>query len=65
MEVNISSPNTRLVYELSGSPERVADLLATVRGATSRPLLVKLSPDYPDENRRAIIPAVKASGLTA
>jgi dihydroorotate dehydrogenase len=63
MEVNISSPNTKLVYELSGSPDRVRALLAQVRGATRKPVLVKLSPDYPEENRRAIVPGLLEAGI--
>jgi dihydroorotate dehydrogenase len=65
VEVNISSPNTRLVYELSSSPARVRALLALVRQATRKPLIVKLSPDYPDENRDAIIPAALEAGIDA
>jgi dihydroorotate dehydrogenase len=65
VEVNISSPNTKLVYELSGSPDRVRALLALVRGATRKPVIVKLSPDYADQNRRAIIPAALDAGIDA
>jgi dihydroorotate dehydrogenase len=65
VEVNISSPNTRLVYELSGSPDRVRALLAEVRGATRKPVIVKLSPDYPEENRRAIVPGLIEAGIDA
>ena len=57
VEINISSPNTSLVYELSGSPAKVRALLRLVREATRKPVSVKLSPDYPDQNRTAIIPA--------
>jgi dihydroorotate dehydrogenase len=63
VELNISSPNTRLVYELSAAPERVRALLKEVRAATRKPLIVKLSPDFPDENRRAIVPGVVESGI--
>ena len=65
VEVNISSPNTRLVYELSSSPTRVRALLAQVREATRKPLIVKLSPDYPDQNRDAIVPAALEAGIDA
>jgi dihydroorotate dehydrogenase (NAD+) catalytic subunit len=58
VELNISSPNTRLVYELSASPERVRSLLKEVRDATDKPIVVKLSPDYPVQNREAIVPAM-------
>jgi dihydroorotate dehydrogenase len=65
VEINISSPNTRLVYELSGSPDRVGKLLALVRQATRKPVIVKLSPDYADQNRSAIVPAALDSGIDA
>ena len=65
VEVNISSPNTRLVYELSGSPARVQALLRLVREATPKPVIVKLSPDYLEENRRAIVPAALDAGIDA
>jgi dihydroorotate dehydrogenase len=65
VEVNISSPNTRLVYELSGSPARVRALLRLVREATRKPLILKLSPDFPDENRSAIVPAALDAGIDA
>jgi dihydroorotate dehydrogenase len=63
LELNISSPNTRLVYELSSSPDRVRALLTAVRGVTPKPISVKLSPDYPEENRRAILPAILDTGI--
>ena len=63
VEVNISSPNTRLVYELSASPDRVRALFKEVRGATAKPVIVKLSPDYPEENRRTIVPAALDAGI--
>lgn len=65
VEINISSPNTALVYELSASPKRVRTLLAEVRRATSKPIIVKLSPDYPEENRKTIIPAILDTGIDA
>jgi len=63
VEINISSPNTRLVYELSASPDRVRALLKEVRAVTAKPLIVKLSPDYPEQNRLAILPAVLDTGI--
>ncbi len=65
VEVNISSPNTRLVYELSASSERIRRLLKEVRSATAKPLIVKLSPDYPAENRQVIVPAILDAGIEA
>ncbi|MGH7318442.1 MAG: dihydroorotate dehydrogenase [Candidatus Rokuibacteriota bacterium] len=63
IELNISSPNTRLVYELSGSPERIRALFDEVRSVTAKPIIVKLSPDFAEENRRRIVPAVLDAGL--
>jgi dihydroorotate dehydrogenase len=65
VELNISSPNTRLVYQLSGSPERVRDLLRMVREATRKPVILKISPDYRDQNREAIVPAALEAGIDA
>ncbi|MGH7265503.1 MAG: dihydroorotate dehydrogenase [Candidatus Rokuibacteriota bacterium] len=65
VELNISSPNTRLVYEVSASPARVRELFRSVRGATDRPIVVKLSPDFPEQNRRAIVPAILETGIHA
>ena len=65
VEINISSPNTRLVYELSSAPARLRALFAGVRAATTRPIVVKLSPDFADENRRAIVPAIAEAGIDA
>jgi dihydroorotate dehydrogenase subfamily 1 len=65
LELNISSPNTRLVYELSASPARVRAMLEAVRTATRKPVIVKLSPDYPEQNRDAIVPAVLETGIDA
>ncbi len=57
VEVNISSPNTALVYQWSQKPEALRDLFKAVRAATSRPLVVKLSPDFRETNETALIPA--------
>src|SRR6267143_261174 len=50
VEFNISSPNTRLVYEWSRKPGELAALLREVRRATEKPLIVKLSPDFAETN---------------
>jgi dihydroorotate dehydrogenase len=63
VELNVSSPNTRLVYELSAAPEGLRAMLAMVRAATRKPIIVKLSPDYPEQNRQAIIPAIVETGI--
>src|SRR3989441_4903696 len=63
VEFNISSPNTKLVYEWSRKPDELAALLREVRGATTKPLIVKLSPDFVEVNEREIIPAALAAGI--
>jgi len=63
VEFNISSPNTKLVYEWNSKPGELATLLREVRGATTKPLIVKLSPDFADVNEREIIPAALAAGV--
>ena len=63
VEFNISSPNTKLVYAWSTKPRELADLLRRVRGATTKPLIVKLSPDFADVNEREILPAALDAGV--
>jgi dihydroorotate dehydrogenase len=63
VEVNISSPNTKLVYAWSERPEELGALLAAVRAATSKPVIVKISPDFADANERHIIPAALDAGI--
>ncbi|HXL46530.1 MAG TPA: hypothetical protein VN977_08010 [Candidatus Binatia bacterium] len=63
IEFNISSPNTRLVYEWSRKPGELATLLREVRRATDKPLIVKLSPDFAETNEREIIPAALDAGV--
>lgn len=63
VEFNVSSPNTRLVYEWSTRPAELRAMLEAVRGATTRPVILKLSPDFADANERLIIPAAIESGI--
>lgn len=63
VEINISSPNTRLVYEWSRRPSELARLFQAVRAATTRPVIVKVSPDYREANEAEIIPAALEAGL--
>ena len=64
VEINISSPNTRLVYEWSTRPAELERLFRTVRTATRKPLIVKVSPDYRQPNEEVIIPAALDAGIT-
>jgi dihydroorotate dehydrogenase len=63
VEFNISSPNTRLVYAWSERPAELRALLEQVRAACSRPLIVKISPDFAETNERDIIPAALEAGV--
>jgi len=59
LAVNVSSPNTPGLRDLE-DPERLLELLATVReAAPSRPLVVKLSPDLTHNRRADIIRALQ------
>ena len=63
VEVNISSPNTALVYQWSQKPEELGSLFKAVRAATDKPLIAKLSPDFSEANDRAIIPLALDHGI--
>ena len=63
VEFNISSPNTRLVYEWSTKPRELVVLLQAVSAATPKPLIVKLSPDFAEANEQQIIPAALEAGV--
>ena len=63
VELNISSPNTALVYEWSRKPDQLRRVFQSVAATTARPLIVKLSPDFPEENERTIIPAAIEAGI--
>ena len=63
VEFNISSPNTKLVYEWSRRPQELVTLLRAVRAATTKPLIVKLSPDFAEANDNQIIPAALDAGV--
>ena len=63
IEINVSSPNTALVYAWNTRPRALRSVLETARRASPRPLIVKLSPDFADANDREIIPAVLEAGV--
>ncbi len=63
VEINVSSPNTRLVYEWSTRPGELKGVLQAVRKATGKPLIVKISPDYRQANEDTIIPAALDVGI--
>src|SRR5215510_26587 len=63
IELNISSPNTRLVYAWSTRPRDLRRMLERVRAAVTVPVIVKVSPDFADVNEREIIPAAIEAGV--
>jgi dihydroorotate dehydrogenase len=63
VEINISSPNTRLVYAWNERPRELRAVLEALTAASPRPLLVKLSPDFAEANARDIIPAALEAGV--
>jgi dihydroorotate dehydrogenase len=64
VEFNVSSPNTKLVYEWSTRPGELTRLFERVRAATAKPLIAKLSPDFADVNEKEIVPAAIAAGVS-
>ena len=66
-ELNVSCPNVaRGGLEFGADDAVLADLVRRVRGATDRPLVVKLSPALPDPARTAAAAAAAgADGFTA
>src|SRR5262245_8071322 len=63
VEINISSPNTTLVYAWSERPEALAAMLRAARKATDKPLIVKVSPDFRRMNEETTIPAALDAGI--
>jgi len=63
VEVNISSPNTKLVYTWNERPQALREVLQALGRVSPRPLIVKLSPDFADTNERDIIPAALEAGV--
>ncbi len=62
-EINVSSPNTALVYEWSQRPHELGRLFKAVRAVTEKPLIVKLSPDFADVNERVIVRSALDHGI--
>jgi dihydroorotate dehydrogenase (NAD+) catalytic subunit len=64
VELNISSPNTKLVYGWSTRPHELKDVFRAVRAATAKPVIVKISPDFRETNEEITIPAALDAGIT-
>ena len=63
VEINISSPNTALVYAWSSKPAELARVLRAVRAATDKPIILKISPDHREANEASIVPAAIDAGI--
>ena len=63
VEMNVSSPNTKLVYAWSERPQELRAVLETLGRLSPRPLIVKISPDFAEVNERDIIPAALEAGV--
>jgi len=63
VEINISSPNTKLVYAWNERPRQLREVLEALGAVSPRPLILKLSPDFADVNERDIIPAAIEAGV--
>src|SRR6266540_3399204 len=64
VEINISSPNTTLVYGWSERPQELAGMFRAVRKATDKPIIVKVSPDFRHANEETTIPTALEAGIT-
>jgi len=64
VEINISSPNTKLVYGWSERPQELAGMFRAVRKATDKPIIVKVSPDFRHANEETTIPTALEAGIT-
>ena len=64
VEINISSPNTKLVYGWSERPQELASVFRAVRKATDKPIIVKVSPDFRETNEATTIPSAQDAGIT-
>ena len=64
VEINISSPNTKLVYGWSERPQELATVFRAVRKATDKPIIVKVSPDFRRINEETTIPVARDAGIT-
>jgi dihydroorotate dehydrogenase len=63
VELNISSPNTALVYGWSTRPGELRAALEKARAAASVPVILKVSPDFGEANERHVIPAALEAGI--
>jgi dihydroorotate dehydrogenase len=63
VEINVSSPNTKLVYAWNERPQQLREVLQALAAVSPRPLILKLSPDFAEANEHDIIPAALQAGV--
>ena len=63
IELNVSCPNVKTGLDIGADPAELSKLLAVVRGKTSKPLIVKLTPNT--ANVALVASAAEASGADA
>jgi dihydroorotate dehydrogenase (NAD+) catalytic subunit len=63
VELNVSCPNVRTGLDIGSDPRELATVLGEVRDRTSKPLIVKLTPNTADVAR--VAEAAEASGADA
>jgi dihydroorotate dehydrogenase (NAD+) catalytic subunit len=63
LELNVSCPNVKTGLDIGSDPAELTKLLAAVRGKTSKPLIVKLTPNT--ANVALVAAAAEASGADA
>ena len=63
VEINISSPNTKLGYAWNERQQQLREVLQALAAVSPRPVILKLSPDFADVNERDIIPAALQAGV--
>ena len=63
IELNVSCPNVKTGLDIGSDPAELSKLLAAVRGKTSKPLIVKLTPNT--ANVALVASAAEASGADA
>jgi dihydroorotate dehydrogenase len=63
VEINVSSPNTKLVYAWNERPQELRAVLQALAAVSPRPVILKLSPDFAEANERDIIPAALQAGV--
>jgi dihydroorotate dehydrogenase (NAD+) catalytic subunit len=63
IELNVSCPNVRTGLDIGADPAQLESVVASLRGRTAKPLIVKLTPNAADVPRCAL--AAEAAGADA